>query len=190
MLGKNKSLPQFQNRILSFNWRVFLCVREGSKERKRETGALGKLSWWSLSRLQKYKMLWVTNSSHLHFQTSCLGSHGQWVFTPAREANLRPSAIGPRPLALTATTSVFSAVCKMKSWKFSFKDARSNKRMCLPCGCSSCPYRHVLHLFQIILTSSLCVSRLSFPPVPEPHIWIIMFEFGPGCLFPTGTTLH
>lgn len=62
--------------------------------------------------------------------------------------------------------------------------------MCLLCCCSSSPYPHVLHLALIIPTSSLCVSRLSFPPVPEPHIWIIMFEFGPGCLFPMVTTLH
>lgn len=58
------------------------CVTEREVKKDRE-----KLEpWGSLAgdhcQGPKSKMLWVTNSSHLHFQTSCLGSHGQsWVFT-------------------------------------------------------------------------------------------------------------
>lgn len=161
---------------------------EGSKERKRETGALGSLAG-DHCQGSKYKMLWVINSSHLYLQTSCLGV--TWTilgFHSARKANLRPSAIGPRPLALTATTSVFSTVCRKRKWNHENSLSKvEDWTKGMLCGCSS--YPHVLHLFLIIPTSSLCVSRLSFPPVPVFRVWIIMFEFRPGCLFPTVTTL-
>lgn len=131
----------------------FLLKRR--KERKRETGALGKFSWRSLSRPEKYKMLWATNSSQLHFQTSCLRSYGQsWVFTQQGKRTWDHGALVRGPPSLTATTSD-----KMKSWKSSFEGARWNKRML--CGCSSWSYPHVRHLFLIIPTSSLCQPSLS-----------------------------
>lgn len=137
-----------------------MCVREREVKKERE-----KLeSWGSLAGDHcqgcNYKMLLVTNSSHLGFSHS-KGNEpqtiGHWSEASSPDCHdLRVRRCLPED--------------KMKSWKSSFKGARSNKRMCLLSGCSSSPYPHVLHLVLIIPTSSLRVPSCTRASYLDNHV--------------------